>query len=208
MAAPSYQLVMRSGPTPGKVYELSKSEIFIGRDVTNDIVINDAEVSRKHARLTFQAGGYVIEDLGSTNGTFVGGQRLMGPHALRLNELVMFGEHVGVYLEQVPFDPDATVMAGSGQREKPAARPAQPAPAVKPVEVAPAPAYSGQIPAGPAEPDTQPLPEEKKGLGARVWLLAGCGCLILMAIAVIVVVFVIDYFQLWCTIFGSLVPGC
>ena len=72
MASQTFQLVVQKGPTPGKVYELIQEEISIGRDITNRIVINDAEVSRKHARLKFQSGAYVIEDLGSTNGTAVG----------------------------------------------------------------------------------------------------------------------------------------
>ena len=76
-------LIMRTGPNPGKSFELTKNELYIGRDINNDIVINDSEISRKHARLILQAGGYVLEDLGSTNGSFVNGQRLMGPHVLR-----------------------------------------------------------------------------------------------------------------------------
>lgn len=62
--------------------------MFIGRDLTNDIVINDAEISRRHARLISQAGGYVLEDLGSTNGTFINGQRLASPYILRPGETV------------------------------------------------------------------------------------------------------------------------
>lgn len=77
MAPQTIQLVMRTGPTPGKAFPLSKSEIVIGRDATCDIVINDAEISRRHAKMTMQETGYVLEDLGSTNGTFVDGQRLM-----------------------------------------------------------------------------------------------------------------------------------
>ena len=51
-----YQLIMRSGPTPGAAYMLEGDQITIGRDLTNGIVINDAEISRRHARLTFQGG--------------------------------------------------------------------------------------------------------------------------------------------------------
>ena len=54
MAPDSFQLVQRSGPAPGKTYSLSKNEIYLGRDITNDIVINDPEISRKHARLMLQ----------------------------------------------------------------------------------------------------------------------------------------------------------
>ena len=41
MAQQSYQLVMKSGPTPGKAYPLDKGEITIGRDVSNEVIIND-----------------------------------------------------------------------------------------------------------------------------------------------------------------------
>ena len=57
MAPQQFQFIMRTGPTPGKIFELITNELYIGREVTNDITIDDAEVSRKHARLIMQAGG-------------------------------------------------------------------------------------------------------------------------------------------------------
>ena len=51
MAAPIFQLTMRSGPTPGKVFPLEKQEILLGRDLANEIAISDPEVSRRHAAL-------------------------------------------------------------------------------------------------------------------------------------------------------------
>lgn len=100
-----YQLVLNSGPVPGKVYPLEKAELFIGRDLGNDIVINDPEVSRRHARLYTQGNSYIIEDLGSTNGTSINGQRLTGPYVLRVGEQITFGERVNLAIEasaQVP----------------------------------------------------------------------------------------------------------
>ena len=73
----NFRLVMRSGPTVGKVYPLDKNELFLGRDLSNDIVINDPEISRRHSRLFLQGNTFAIEDMGSTNGTFVNGQRLI-----------------------------------------------------------------------------------------------------------------------------------
>jgi pSer/pThr/pTyr-binding forkhead associated (FHA) protein len=52
----SFRIVLRSGPTPGKVFPLGKSELFIGRDLSNDVVINDPEISRRHTRLFSQSG--------------------------------------------------------------------------------------------------------------------------------------------------------
>ncbi|MBV5350513.1 FHA domain-containing protein, partial [bacterium] len=74
---------MRSGPTPGVTFPLEGDQLIIGRDSSNSVAINDAEISRKHSRLSFQGGKYVLEDLGSTNGTFVNGQRLAGPVVLK-----------------------------------------------------------------------------------------------------------------------------
>jgi hypothetical protein len=156
MASQSYQLVMRSGPTPGKIYELNKDEIFIGRDVNNEIIINDAEVSRKHARVILQAGGYVLEDLGSTNGTFVNGHRLMGPHVLRSGELILFGENVTLVFE-TSLDADATLAAVPADfAPTPAAPPRAPEPYQPPppasVEVFPPPPAPQREPYYPPEP--------------------------------------------------------
>ena len=64
MTAPIYQMVMHSGPTPGMVFPLEKANMFIGRDLGNDVVINDAEVSRRHARLVMQGDSFVLEEPG------------------------------------------------------------------------------------------------------------------------------------------------
>jgi hypothetical protein len=205
MASLSFHLIMRSGPNPGKSHELTKSEIYIGRDIHNDVVINDAEVSRKHARVVMQAGGYVLEDLGSTNGTFVDGQRLMGPHVLRPNELIMLGENISLVFE-TSYDADATVVAAPPQPAKstPSRVVSQPSyvPAASSVEepVAssePQPAYTGQVPAGPAEPYYEALPEEKRN--TRTLLLAGCGCLLVVLCLVIGGAFIFDWLNLYCT---------
>jgi len=120
MAEQTFQLVMQMGPNPGKTFELDQKEISVGRDVSNHIVINDPEISRKHARLALQAGGYFIEDLGSTNGTFIDGQRLMGPHSLRYGETIMFGDKVSLTYKTISFDPDATLISTSGAEPIPA----------------------------------------------------------------------------------------
>ncbi|HNB54634.1 MAG TPA: FHA domain-containing protein, partial [Anaerolineales bacterium] len=99
MATQSFQLVMRAGPSIGKVFPINKGEMHIGRDISNEIVINDAEVSRKHVRIVIQAGEVIIEDLGSTNGTFVNEQRLSGPYTLVAGDTLQLGEHVLLVFE-------------------------------------------------------------------------------------------------------------
>lgn len=142
-----FQLVMRSGPTPGAVHPLEGDQIMIGRDSSNGVAINDPEVSRRHARLTFQGGKYVIEDLGSTNGTFINGQRLSGPHVLKAGDVVALGEQIVLMYDAVNIDPGATVASPRN-----VARSATPVPPL----VAPPPLaqnYAGQVPIGPPSPE-------------------------------------------------------
>src|SRR5574342_1317081 len=132
--ASQFQLIMRSGPTPGAAFTLEGDQITVGRDSTNEIVINDAEVSRRHARLTFQGGKYVLEDLGSTNGTFVNGQRLAGPRVLKAGEVVSFGEQIVLMFEALSADVGETVVSPRAAAVPSSSRPAMPPP--PPVEYA------------------------------------------------------------------------
>jgi len=139
-----FQLVMRSGPTPGVTFPLEGDQLTIGRDSTNGVAINDAEVSRRHSRLSFQGGKYVIEDLGSTNGTFVNGQRLAGPVVLKPGDVVSLGEQIVLMYDAINMDPGAT-MASQRKVARPAPAPA-PAYAPPPVYAAPPPP-PGAVPA-------------------------------------------------------------
>ncbi len=146
----SIRLVINSGPTPGKAYPLEKPEIFIGRDLANDIVINDPEVSRRHARLSNQGNQYMIEDLGSTNGTSVNGQRLTGPYMLRPGEQITFGERVNLVVEAIPAFPDAVPASSQVQPPSDYVQPAPPAQASYSPPVAP-PAQQAYPTAAPAQ---------------------------------------------------------
>src|SRR3972149_1438616 len=98
MSPATYRLVVHTGPNPGTVFALARDVAMVGRDVTNEIVLGDAEISRQHARFTRTPAGYVIEDLGSTNGTLFNGERLGGPARLtpRGTNGLCGEEHVGV----------------------------------------------------------------------------------------------------------------
>ena len=163
MATQTYQLVLRSGPHPGRVFELAQDVVSIGRDVANTIVINDAEVSRRHARLTAQAGGYILEDLGSTNGTFVNGTRLLGPHLIRAGETITLAENIALEVQVLHMDPDATVAVVSGPVTAPAAEKQAPYPPESYQTSVPTqkPAYAAPMP-----PPVQPVPHVP-GDGAR-----------------------------------------
>lgn len=105
-----YQLVVRKGPETGKVYELSSISMTIGRDPMSEITINDPEVSRRHARLIGTLTGYRIQDLGSTNGTFVDGVRLSGePLDLKPGQAISIGGGVELVFEGVTDVDDQSV---------------------------------------------------------------------------------------------------
>lgn len=179
-----FQFVMRSGPTPGAVYPLEGDQLVIGRDAVNAVAINDAEVSRKHARLTFQGGKYVLEDLGSTNGTFVNGQRLTSATVLKAGDVVSLGEQIVLMYEGLSSDAGATMIG------RKAARPAAaPAPAPAPQYAAPAQASA------PSATPSKNLPIFI-AIGALV-LLCVCGA----------VLWYIDSNYMWCTFFPFL-SGC
>lgn len=204
MAAQSFQLVMRTGPIPGKVFDLGNNELTIGRDISNDIVISDVEVSRKHARLIMQSGGFVLEDFGSTNGTFVNGQRLVSPRVLRGGETIMLGENVSLAFEAA-FDADATVVSAPAFEPAPATAYAPPQPAVEqPVmrqagDQSSPQVYAGQVPAGTANLQDYAdfTPEEKPAKKRWVWI--GCGCLVLLCIVAAIGAYAFDTLDLYCT---------
>lgn len=189
-----FQLIMRSGPTPGAAFALEGDQLTVGRDATNDIVINDAEVSRRHARLTFQGGKYVLEDLGSTNGTFVNGQRLAGPRVLKAGEVVSFGEQIILVFEVTTVDAGATVVSPRAAAVPSASRPVMPPP--------PAPAeYAGSVPASPAPMASEPAKKTNLTpfiIGGIVFLCL-CSCVGLL--------WYIDANFLWCTFF-PFIGGC
>jgi two-component system NtrC family sensor kinase len=70
------KLLIRSGDKKGISYRVADVMIAIGRDPSNTVVLPDMSVSRMHARVIPEARKYLIEDLGSVNGTFVNHERI------------------------------------------------------------------------------------------------------------------------------------
>lgn len=82
-------IVVKVGPEAGRRMELD-AEVAIGRQNV-DLVLQDPEVSRRHAVLRRSGDSVVIEDLGSTNGTFVNGERIREPTTVRSGDEVRVG---------------------------------------------------------------------------------------------------------------------
>lgn len=71
---------------------MRRDEIVIGRGVECDVVIKDLKASRKHCRLVRRKEGFLLEDLGSKNGTYVDGERIKAPMAIRLDQAFKIGD--------------------------------------------------------------------------------------------------------------------
>ncbi len=90
-ASSSAYLVVLSGSAIGSMFKLSDNSLLIGRSDHADIQLDDPGVSRSHARIRQQAGGTVhIEDLASTNGTWINNERIRA-HDLRDGDQIRIG---------------------------------------------------------------------------------------------------------------------
>jgi len=84
-------LIRARGAHLGQVLKLGTQPHRVGRANECEVWLSDDGVSRKHATITFDNGNYLIEDTGSANGTFVGGQKVERPSPLRDGDLIQFG---------------------------------------------------------------------------------------------------------------------
>jgi len=76
-----------------KEYPIQIGEtLTIGRNDSNDIVVDNLAVSGSHARIDSVSATFIITDLESTNGTFVN-ERLISSHSLRNNDIILIGKH-------------------------------------------------------------------------------------------------------------------
>jgi hypothetical protein len=88
---PARRLVITSGPKEGLEIELPMEQLAIGRSSESGLVIRDDYTSTHHARLMLWNDGWVVQDLDSTNGTFLDGQRVTLPTPVPLNSTVTIG---------------------------------------------------------------------------------------------------------------------
>jgi pSer/pThr/pTyr-binding forkhead associated (FHA) protein len=98
------RLIAQTGPDAGHEFVLVKDIVLLGRSDPCDIVIADPLVSRRHSQISCDGSYCTIEDLNSTNGTFVNDQRLTQPRVLRSGDRVRVADSVLVF-----NDPQATL---------------------------------------------------------------------------------------------------
>ena len=208
-------LIVRSGPRAGERIELV-GELVVGRE-NADVTVSDDEVSRRHLAVRPHQDGVELEDLGSTNGTFVDGARLSAVVVVSSSARVILGEtelEIEVEIEveepEPEFDPSATRL-----RERPPERDATivaPMPAAPPPDAtiagAPVPPRPRAAPAEPRRPapvtaapaaavGAQPFgsftpaaPARRRGGAAtRQWGAAGIVFLVIVATAIALIVY-------------------
>ncbi|MBI9113837.1 FHA domain-containing protein FhaB/FipA [Sanguibacter suaedae] len=88
------RLVVTEGPLRGTTLPLSSSAILIGRAPSCTLVLDDDYSSSRHARIFPSGDQWVLEDLGSTNGTFIGSDRVTSPVPLTPGVQVRVGQSV------------------------------------------------------------------------------------------------------------------
>lgn len=86
------QLIEATGPFAGRVHELPYGEHIIGRSSGASIVIDHKDISRHHAKLQVRPDGIVVSDLGSKNGIFALGHRIVEPVLLKHGQSFSFGD--------------------------------------------------------------------------------------------------------------------
>ncbi len=89
----------------GAAWVLMADEETIGREPVNSIPISDGSISGRHAAIRRGDNGFILEDLGSRNGSFVNGERLTGPQPLADNDIIRLGKVVFTFNLATQVDP-------------------------------------------------------------------------------------------------------
>jgi pSer/pThr/pTyr-binding forkhead associated (FHA) protein len=87
-------LAITNGPGAGTEADLAAGMVMVGRGADCQLVLDDDYVSTRHARVVAGDSGLYIEDLGSTNGTYVNGMRISAPTTITLQDTVRIGKTV------------------------------------------------------------------------------------------------------------------
>lgn len=163
-----FKLTIEQGKGRGQVLEFDQDEISFGREEGNDVVLFEGGISRRHASITFDGASYVLNDLGSSNGTLLNGNKVA-------SEALESGDRIGVgpavFLFEAATTGASTRIVSLEQAEKAAAAKSQ--------RSAPAPAAHASRPA-PAAPSEPMDPKRRKLLIAVgvVLLLVFVGVLV------------------------------
>lgn len=107
------KLTLLLGRKTIQVYDIDQEKLVVGRDPEADVVIDNPSVSRNHAEIRREGDGWVLEDLGSSNGTFLHGDRIQSAVGLEPGDEIGFGKFSLVFKKAV----------GQGDAPEPKAKP-------------------------------------------------------------------------------------
>lgn len=86
------KLTLLLGRRVMQAYDFKQASIIVGRDDGADVLIDNPSVSRRHAEIRLDDSGWVVEDLGSSNGTYFQGQKITGAQSIGLGDEIGFGK--------------------------------------------------------------------------------------------------------------------
>ncbi len=195
MSGSAPRLVYAYGLPEEREFPLYSATATIGRESINEIVFDDAEISRRHVRVTHLAGRFIIEDLGRTNGTFLNGRRIEAPAPLANGDVLDLGGSIRLTYLGPPGAAEATVVEPSVEQLGIPATAVRPTPVDEmPPDVMTGPHYDAPLTPPPIAPTFQsavpqtlpqkPSPSSSTQSEGRAWsrYLIGSGCLVILAV--------------------------
>jgi predicted component of type VI protein secretion system len=180
--ASSAKLIIAQGAQRWETFPLEEPALVIGRDPRNTIVIDHPQVSRRHARITQRDETWVIEDLQSTNGTFVNGERLLRPHALIAGDVIDLGEAMILTFREE-------------QRTRIDAHHPTHTPRVAPADLDASPSQP------PPRSPSPPFAAQREPRPYQTWAWLGAGCIILLLVVACSTVLILGYLGLLPSLF-------
>jgi len=122
--------IVEAGKTP-RIVVWDTEEVSFGRAPESDVVVDDTDVSRQHALFVRRLEGYQVQDLGTSNGTLLNGERLSEVHTLASKDVVQIGPMQVTFLQtrknpktpgrEVAYASELKDFAGGGQSANPEA---------------------------------------------------------------------------------------
>lgn len=186
MVSPQPQIVALRGPLAGRSYPLSNAPLSFGRTPDNAVVITSGLASRRHAEVRFEAGFYLLCDLGSSNGTLVNGQRIQ-VHRLNPGDLFEIGDEA--FRFELPAAYDKTLPV-TPPLQRPSPLPQQPPPPLQqpsPLPQQPLPQLQQPLPQGrsfdligsiPQTPSAAPPQRRRRCLPIFLMIVGVMACLL------------------------------
>jgi len=102
-------LMISTGPAAGTVFPVIQRSLLVGRSLGADVRVDEQAISSEHARLEQTDAGFILLDLGSTNGTYVNGQRVVHAAQLAGGDMIQMGSTTFTFVTRESGVPKGTV---------------------------------------------------------------------------------------------------